>query len=176
MEAGGHPMTAQRHRDAARGMREKAAASQTAYAYAHWRVDGFDEHETVALMAGHGWGYLHEHNAGWLEVVLHDDHNARPYYDINFIREFSPERAIADFKAKREIVDVVAGWTHSVNREDCWYTCAAATEDVDGGECCDDERRGKACDCGLRFSQLRILAPLAAPYVGHPHFDPALIA
>jgi len=37
-------MTAQRLRDAARGMREKAEASQTAYGYAPWRVDGLDEH------------------------------------------------------------------------------------------------------------------------------------
>jgi hypothetical protein len=42
----------------------------------------------------------------------------------------------------------IESWKHLVVA-DCWYTCAAATEEREGEETCDDERRGEKCDCGL---------------------------
>lgn len=50
--------------------------------------------------------------------------------------------------ADRALLDDLTAERHHVNDGDCWYTCAAATEHRDGGETCDDERRGGPCDCG----------------------------
>ena len=68
--------------------------------------------------------------------------------------------SLAYLAALRKIVETSAEWRHEVV-DDCWYTCAAATEDRDGGECCDDSRRGAACDCGLDHQRGQILAAVA---------------
>ena len=56
---------------------------------------------------------------------------------------------------------------HHVCDEDCWYTCAAATDERDGGHTCDDARSGKPCDCGAdKFNAETdsiVAALLAAP-------------
>lgn len=53
---------------------------------------------------------------------------------------------------------------HLVNEGDCWYTCAAATQERDGGETCDDDRSGKPCDCGRDTRLESRLRLLATPY------------
>lgn len=63
-----------------------------------------NEDEQMATAAGHGCGYLHEHNGGWVEVALPESHNARPTYEMRFIRTISPERVLADCASKRRIV------------------------------------------------------------------------
>lgn len=63
------------------------------------------EDEAVARSAGHGCGYLHEHNGGWVEVELPGKHNARPGYELRYIRNFNPARVLAECAAKRRIVE-----------------------------------------------------------------------
>ncbi|MGW2861935.1 DUF6221 family protein [Streptomyces sp. NPDC001205] len=58
-----------------------------------------------------------------------------------------PDAVLCRIAADRKLLDDLLAETHDVV-EDCWYTCAAATEEADGGETCDDNRRGKPCDCG----------------------------
>lgn len=62
--------------------------------------------ENRARCAGHGDGRVITHNADWGVVVLPD--NARPIYDVRFIRDFSPFRVLAECKAKRAIVEYLA--------------------------------------------------------------------
>ncbi|WP_445520419.1 DUF6221 family protein [Streptomyces sp. NEAU-174] len=62
-------------------------------------------------------------------------------------------KLIADITAERHLVV-----------EDCWYTCAAATEERDNGETCDDERRGNPCDCGRDTRVERRLRIIAEGY------------
>lgn len=67
---------------------------------------------------------------------------------------------LAYLAALRGVVELVATWTHEVV-DDCWYTCAAATREHDGGETCSDARRGGACDCGLDTRRSQVLAIIA---------------
>jgi hypothetical protein len=64
-----------------------------------------DDDEQTARAAGHGCGYLHEHNADWVEVALPSEHNARPSYELRFIKRNSPARVLAEVDAKRRIVE-----------------------------------------------------------------------
>jgi hypothetical protein len=80
-----------------------------------------------------------------------------------------PARVLREVAAKQRIIDVVMAWRHDVNEEDCWYTCGAATEERDGGECCNDNEIGE-CGCGLEMRRQLILAPLALPYTDHPDY------
>ena len=77
-----------------------------------------------------------------------------------------PAAVIADCDAKLAVVDDLLAETHVVV-EDPWYTCSAATEEHDGGRCCDEHRRGKPCDCGRDTRVNRRLAILAQPFAGH---------
>jgi hypothetical protein len=77
-----------------------------------------------------------------------------------------PADVIADCDAKLAIIDDLLAERHEVI-EDPWYTCAAATEEHDGGRCCDQNRRGKPCDCGRDARLNRRLAILAQPFAGH---------
>lgn len=65
------------------------------------------EDENWARMAGHGCGYLHDHNGGWVEVEFPGEHNARPSYELGFIRRNSPNRLLAECEAKRRIIELV---------------------------------------------------------------------
>ncbi|MFD5491599.1 DUF6221 family protein [Streptomyces sp. NPDC127091] len=78
-----------------------------------------------------------------------------------------PEDVIADLDAKLALVDDLLAERHEVV-DDCWYTCAAATEAHDGGETCNDGRLGGPCDCGRDARVNRRLAILARPFAGHP--------
>lgn len=53
----------------------------------------------------------------------------------------------AHAKTKRDVIAALEAVRHRVV-EDCWYTCPAATEERDGGECCNDDLTGDPCDCG----------------------------
>jgi hypothetical protein len=92
--------------------------------------------------------------------------------DSAHIQRWEPARVLAECEAKRAIVKAASGWRHEVV-EDCWYTCAAATGERDGGECCDDARRGQHCDCGRDYKVLQVLGLIASIYADHPDFDPA---
>jgi hypothetical protein len=75
---------------------------------------------------------------------------------------------IADLNAKLVLIDDLLAERHEVVDGDCWYTCAAATEEADGGQTCDDGRRGGPCDCGRDTRVNRRLRILAQPFAGHP--------
>jgi len=79
-----------------------------------------------------------------------------------------PAAVIAVLDAKLALIDDLLAEQHEVIQGDCWYTCAAATEERDGGETCDDGRHGGPCDCGRDARVRRRLAILAQPFAGHP--------
>jgi len=82
-----------------------------------------------------------------------------------------PSYVLADITAKRAIVERLVSTKHAVLEEDCWYTCAAATVERDGGETCDDNRNGGPCDCGRDARVEGYLALLAQPFADHPDYD-----
>lgn len=86
------------------------------------------------------------------------------------IVNFDPARVLAECEAKRALIADLNAERHEVV-EDCWYTCAAATEDRDGGDCCNDSR-GEDCDCGRDDRVARRLGFLAAVYADHPDYLP----
>lgn len=75
---------------------------------------------------------------------------------------------LAECEAKRLLIADLTSERHEVV-DDCWYTCAAATEEHDGGDCC-DESRGEDCDCGLDNRVVRRLGLLALPYADHSNY------
>lgn len=83
------------------------------------------------------------------------------------IAAHNPVHVIADLDAKLALIDDLLTEKHEVVDGDCWYTCAAATEERDGGETCDDGRRGGPCDCGRDARVNRRLVILAQPFAGH---------
>lgn len=86
---------------------------------------------------------------------------------VDHIATHDPADVLADLDAKLALVDDLLAERHEVV-DDCWYTCAAATEAHDGGETCDDGRLGGPCDCGRDARVNRRLAILARPFVEHP--------
>lgn len=60
--------------------------------------------------------------------------------------------------AEQRVRAEVEAWQHHVS-PDCWYTCPAATDAVEGETCCNDEA-GTDCDCGLDQRRSAILAAL----------------
>lgn len=93
----------------------------------------------------------------------------RPGLDL--ITTFSPARVLAEVEAKRRILGEMATWKHVVVEGDCWYTCGAALEERDGGECCDIDELGKRCNCGLDGRRDRIGRLLALPFSDRPGYD-----
>lgn len=81
---------------------------------------------------------------------------------------------LADIDAKRKMLADILAETHTVNDGDCWYTCPSAIGERDGGECCDDDRRGLACDCGRDAQVDRRLRILVSPYAGHLDYEKAV--
>jgi hypothetical protein len=84
-----------------------------------------------------------------------------------------PASTLARVAAHRAILADILAEKHFVLEDDCWYTCRAATEERDGGETCNDEERGKACDCGRDARVLRRVRLLAAGYAGRDGYDEA---
>jgi hypothetical protein len=75
------------------------------------------------------------------------------------VSEADPADAILEAELAFWLLDEIASWRHLVS-EDCWYTCAVATEERDGGICC-DESRADECDCGVDRTRGRIVAAMA---------------
>ncbi len=71
-----------------------------------------------------------------------------PAADADHIARHDPAAVLRRIAADRALLDDLLAERHYVNDGDCWYTCRAATEERDGGENCNDEERGKPCDCG----------------------------
>jgi hypothetical protein len=88
-----------------------------------------------------------------------------------YLPGWSRARVLAECKAKRALIADLLEERHEVVDGDCWFTCSAATEARDGGETCDDARRGGECDCGRDFRVRRRVALLALPYANHPDYD-----
>lgn len=74
--------------------------------------------------------------------------NPQSMADAAFIARHDPAAVLRRIAADRALIDDLLAERHFVNDGDCWYTCTAATEEHDGGANCDDDRRGKPCDCG----------------------------
>lgn len=119
----------------------------------------FDGHE-VEITGGHGEA-----------TVTVDGH---PYPTEKYFETATGPGAdpavLADLDAKLALLDDLLAERHHVNDGDCWYTCPAATEQRDGGETCDDNRRGGPCDCGRDARVERRLRILAQPFTGHPEY------
>lgn len=79
------------------------------------------------------------------------------------------ERAYA--ATHRSLLAHLLAERHHVNDGDCWYTCAAATEEQDGGETCDENRQGGPCDCGRDDRLAKALRLLVAPYFERTGFN-----
>lgn len=58
-----------------------------------------------------------------------------------------PDEVLRLCRAHRRIVERVTALKHHVVEGDCWFTCAAATEEQDGGDTCRDDA-GDECECG----------------------------
>lgn len=67
-----------------------------------------------------------------------------------FVAHFAlhdPAAVLRRVAAERALLTDLLAEPHEVV-EDCWYTCAAATEERDGGETCRDFPDNSPCDCG----------------------------
>jgi len=100
--------------------------------------------------------------------------NGHPYPIEDYWQQVSEpvpdQKVIADLDAKLALLDDLAAERHEVVDRDCWYTCAAATEERDGGETCDEARQGGPCDCGRDARVARRLRILAQPFADHPDY------
>ncbi|MFF5642963.1 DUF6221 family protein [[Kitasatospora] papulosa] len=111
---------------------------------------------------------------GWIEdeagnTVIFDE-GSPTGEQAHHIATNDPVHVITDIDAKLALLDDLLAERHNVI-EDCWYTCAAATEERDGGESCDEDRQGGPCDCGRDARVNRRLRLLARPFAGHPEFQ-----
>lgn len=87
------------------------------------------------------------------------------------VARHDPCRVLAEVEAKRALIDDLLAQKHTVVGDD-WYTCAAATEERDGGESCIDGRAGGPCDCGRDAHIIRRLTLMTLPYADHPDHKP----
>lgn len=107
----------------------------------------------TAVDANHAW--IHDATneplvaGGWLS-----------WEEAQLIAANDPADTIRRCEAELAILAEVASWKHRIV-EDCWYTCPAATEEVEGERCC-DVGRGPGCDCGIDRARSVILGALAA--------------
>lgn len=86
---------------------------------------------------------------------------------VDHIAANDPADVIADCDAKLALIDALLAERHEVVG-DPWYTCAAATEEHDGGETCNEDWLGRPCNCGRDARVNRRLAILAQPFIAHP--------
>ncbi|MGY0062860.1 DUF6221 family protein [Streptomyces sp. LZ34] len=87
--------------------------------------------------------------------------------DAQHIALNGPDAVLRRCAADRELIADITAERHFVDENDCWYTCAAATEERDGGETCDSTRRGGPCDCGRDARVERRLRIIAEGYGWH---------
>lgn len=115
-----------------------------------------------------GWGitdnYAPAEKRRWIAPhigMLHEAESAEHVVANN------PAVVLADLDAKLALIDDLLGERHEVVG-DCWYTCAAATEERDGGETCNEDWLGRPCNCGRDARVNRRLGILARQFAGHP--------
>lgn len=99
------------------------------------------------------------------EILATEESN---YPAMSFL-QIAKKRAEREVEAKRLLLDDITAERHLVVEGDCWFTCAAATEDRDGGECCNDNA-GDDCDCGRDARVERRLRLLDLPYSDHADY------
>lgn len=142
--------------------REKAAKLMAEYYPPPWEV--FDR-GWMARVYGEEpfWEVIRLEQGSWVDEDT-------PGVDeiIEHVALHGPDYVLADIASKRQIIHRVMSWNHHVS-EDCWYTCGAAAEERDGGECCNDNQPDE-CTCGLDERRMMILAPLAAPFSAEPGY------
>jgi hypothetical protein len=92
-----------------------------------------------------------------------------PWQGAEHIARHNPARVLAEVDAKRQLLRDAVSAKHAVC-EDPWYTCPAATEARDGGECGKDDMRGEPCECGRDDRLHRACRLLALPYADHPDY------
>lgn len=132
-----------------------------------------DEDESAALGAkGDTSGRWQQDDGPPEDIVLYDKSGKLTMGQARHIARHDPARVLADVAAKRALLADFLAERHYVNDGDCWYTCAAATEERDGGEVCDDSRLGGSCDCGRDERLQRRLHLLALPYAADPGYRP----
>ncbi|MDI5965696.1 DUF6221 family protein [Streptantibioticus silvisoli] len=88
--------------------------------------------------------------------------NPQGMADAAHIAAHDPARILRAIEAKRALVADLLAERHLVV-DDPWYTCAAATDDHDGGHA-DADRRGQPCGCGRDERVNRRLRLLAAEF------------
>lgn len=114
-----------------------------------WVRAEMDAAEEVALGAkGQTLGRWKEDDGPAEDIDLYAASGKLTMGQARHIARHDPAAVLRRIKAERELLDDLLAERHEVVEGDCWYTCAAATEEHDGGETCDDTRRGKPCDCG----------------------------
>jgi hypothetical protein len=92
------------------------------------------------------------------DVVVYDE-GSPTEVQAEHIAANDPSDAILSAEHALGLLDEIAGWRHHVS-EDPWYTCAAATEQVEGETTCREGLDGR-CDCGVGPLRDRMLAALA---------------
>lgn len=140
---------------------ERVAREACKYASPAWHLD--EEFGETVLWWPPEFHTRYEEDKHWRGLAI--DQDIAPH-----IAEWDPARVLREIDAKRRLVDDFTSERHHVNDGDCWYTCPAATEARDGGETCDDSRRGGACDCGRDARVERRLRLLAFPYEARPGY------
>jgi hypothetical protein len=105
--------------------------------------------ETARAASGHNWLTTPGDKPGDSWVIDETMHLLEAETaTAGHIALHDPASVLRRVAADRALLADLQGERHLVVDGDCWYTCTAATEDGDGGENCDDERRGNPCDCG----------------------------
>ncbi|MCQ8831741.1 DUF6221 family protein [Streptomyces malaysiensis] len=142
-----------------------------------WTLQQISKREATALAATEGpWVRWADQEVipGWDGFIMIGDDAAdgeecNPVAKVNIVEDCEhitlndPASVLRRCAADRKLIGDVVAERH-ILVEDCWYTCAAATEERDGGENCDDERRGGACDCGRDARVERRLRIVAEGY------------
>lgn len=88
-----------------------------------------------------------------------DGHRVEEGYGHHIARQ-NPAATLFRVEALRAMVADIRAERHFVDHNDCWNTCAVATEEHDGGSSCNDAR-GSTCDCnrdGIIGRRLRFVA------------------
>ncbi|MEV2277722.1 DUF6221 family protein [Nocardiopsis sp. NPDC049922] len=90
--------------------------------------------------------------------------------DATHMVRHDPARVLREIEAKRGLIASALAEKHVVV-EDSWYTCPAATEENDGGECGNDDMADGPCECGRDARVDRLFRQLAAVYTDHPDYQ-----
>lgn len=89
---------------------------------------------------------------------------------IQHIETWNPDRVLAECDAKRKLIEHIVGQKHLVVDGDSWFTCAAATEEHDGGTTCREVGGNNNCDCGRDERVTAALRVFTSPYADRPGY------